>query len=236
MEERVGSWGAWLGSNWDPQFATCGALGKSLLTSDLLISKVRAAAASWLGCWEGSGDSICVKHFALYLAQVVNWLSAYRITNQPTHQMPSSLAWLQAPHADSGTGTPLQQCLGQVHGERGTTTFTGPSLVPGTGVEEGLSHLIPTTALGNGHHHLPFKLPRLHSGKEATRQCRRHKRCGFSPWVWKILWRRKWQPTLVFLPGKFHGQRSLAGYSLWDHNKSDTTKHACATHYYSITN
>ena len=52
MEERVGSWGAWLGSNWDPQFATCGALGKSLLTSDLLISKVRAAAASWLGCWE----------------------------------------------------------------------------------------------------------------------------------------------------------------------------------------
>ena len=41
-------------------------------------------------------------------------------------------------------------------------------------------------------------------------RCRRH---GFDPWVGKILWRRKWQPTPVFLPGKFHGQRSLVGYS-----------------------
>ena len=35
-------------------------------------------------------------------------------------------------------------------------------------------------------------------------------------------WRRKWQPTPVFLPGKFHGQRSLAGYNWWG-CKSDTT-------------
>ena len=35
---------------------------------------------------------------------------------------------------------------------------------------------------------------------------------GFDPWVRKILWRRKWQPTPVFLPGKSHGQRSLADY------------------------
>ena len=39
------------------------------------------------------------------------------------------------------------------------------------------------------------------------------KRHGFNPWVRKIPWRRKWQPTPVFLLGKFHGQRSLAGYS-----------------------
>ena len=38
---------------------------------------------------------------------------------------------------------------------------------------------------------------------------------GFNPWVRKIPWRRKWQPTPVFLPGKSHGQRSLEGYSLW---------------------
>ena len=37
----------------------------------------------------------------------------------------------------------------------------------------------------------------------------------FDPWVEKIPWRREWQPTLVFLPGEFHGQRSLAGYSPW---------------------
>ena len=38
----------------------------------------------------------------------------------------------------------------------------------------------------------------------------RCKRCRFDPWVGKIPWRRKWQPTPVFLPGKSHGQRSLA--------------------------
>ena len=53
-------------------------------------------------------------------------------------------------------------------------------------------------------------LPRWHSGKESTCQCRR---CGFNPWLRKILWSRKWQPTPVFLPTKFHGQMILAGYS-----------------------
>jgi len=46
-------------------------------------------------------------------------------------------------------------------------------------------------------------------------------RFGFDSWVRKIPWRRKWQPTLVFLPKKSHGQRGLAGYSLWDHKESD---------------
>ena len=49
--------------------------------------------------------------------------------------------------------------------------------------------------------------------KESTCQCRRRKRRGFDPWVVKIPWRRKWQPTPVFLPGESYGQRSLAGYS-----------------------
>ena len=60
------------------------------------------------------------------------------------------------------------------------------------------------------------------SCKEPTCQCRRHKSCGFDPWVGKIPWRRAWQHTPVFLPGKFHGQRSLRGYSPWGRNKSDT--------------
>ena len=47
----------------------------------------------------------------------------------------------------------------------------------------------------------------------------------FDPWVGKIPWSRKWQPTLVFLPGKFHGQRSLAGYSAWGCKDSDMTEH-----------
>ena len=47
---------------------------------------------------------------------------------------------------------------------------------------------------------------------------------GFDPWVRKIPWRRKWQPTPVFLPGKSHGQRSLVGYTLWGHKELDTTE------------
>ena len=47
---------------------------------------------------------------------------------------------------------------------------------------------------------------------------------GFNPWVGKIPWRRKWQPTPVFLPGESHGQRSLVGYSPWGHKESDMTK------------
>ena len=50
-------------------------------------------------------------------------------------------------------------------------------------------------------------------------------RHGFDPWVGKIRWSRKWQPTPVFLPGKFHGQRSLAGYSSWGCKDSDMTEH-----------
>ena len=44
----------------------------------------------------------------------------------------------------------------------------------------------------------------------------------FDPWVRKIPWRREWQPTLVFLPGDSHGQRSMVGYSLWVCKESDS--------------
>ena len=46
----------------------------------------------------------------------------------------------------------------------------------------------------------------------------------FSPCVRRISWRREWLPTPVCLPGKFHGQRSLAGYSLWSCKKLDSTE------------
>ena len=50
-----------------------------------------------------------------------------------------------------------------------------------------------------------------------------HRRRGFNSWLGKIPWRRKWQPTPVFLPGESHGQRSLADYSPWGHKKINTT-------------
>ena len=68
-------------------------------------------------------------------------------------------------------------------------------------------------------------LPRRCSGKESTCQCRRPKRPMFNPWVGKILWRRKCQPTSVVLSGESHGQRSHAGYSPWGCKESDKTEH-----------
>ena len=44
------------------------------------------------------------------------------------------------------------------------------------------------------------------------------------PWLGKIPWRRKQQPTPVFLPGESHGHSSLAGYGPWGHKESDRTK------------
>ena len=46
----------------------------------------------------------------------------------------------------------------------------------------------------------------------------------FNPWVGKIPWRRKWLLTPVVLPGEFHGQRSLVGYSPWGHKELDMTE------------
>jgi len=56
--------------------------------------------------------------------------------------------------------------------------------------------------------------------KKICLQCRR---CGFDPLVGKMPWRRKWQLTPVFQPGKSQGQRSLVGYNPWGHKESDLT-------------
>ena len=56
---------------------------------------------------------------------------------------------------------------------------------------------------------------------ELNWQCRRP---SFDPWVEKIPWRRKWQPTPVLLPGKSHGLRSVVGYNPWGRKESDMTE------------
>ena len=60
-------------------------------------------------------------------------------------------------------------------------------------------------------------------GKESASHCRRSKRHSLYPYVGKIPWRRKWQPTPVFLPG----QRSLVGYSPFGYKESDIVDHTC---------
>ena len=61
-------------------------------------------------------------------------------------------------------------------------------------------------------------------GWEDLLHYRRHRRCGWDPWVGKISWSRKWLPTPVFLPEKSYGQRRPVGYSPKGRKESDMTE------------
>ena len=50
------------------------------------------------------------------------------------------------------------------------------------------------------------------------------RRLRFNPWVRKFPWRREWLPTILFMPGEFHGWRNLVGYNPWVRKESDTTE------------
>ena len=54
-----------------------------------------------------------------------------------------------------------------------------------------------------------------------SRICLQFGRPLFDPWIGKIVWRRKWQPTSVYLPGESHGQRNLVVHGPRDHKESD---------------
>ena len=70
--------------------------------------------------------------------------------------------------------------------------------------------------------HYTWGFPGGISDKEPACKCRRCKRFGFHPWLGKIPCRRAWQPTLGFLPGESHGQRSLPGYRVHRLGRSQT--------------
>ena len=57
---------------------------------------------------------------------------------------------------------------------------------------------------------------------------------GLDSGVMKIPWRREWQPTPVFLPGEFCGQKSLTGYSPWGHKESDLAERLTYTHIHTL--
>ena len=61
-------------------------------------------------------------------------------------------------------------------------------------------------------------------GIDFTCKCKICKRYKFDPWAGKMPWSWKRQPTPVFLPGESHGQRSLVGYSPWDHRELDQSQ------------
>ena len=70
---------------------------------------------------------------------------------------------------------------------------------------------------------ISLQIIKIIGGKERKKRiCVQSRRPGFDPWVRKILWRREWLPTPVFLPEEFHGQRTLAGCSPWGLKELDT--------------
>ena len=72
----------------------------------------------------------------------------------------------------------------------------------------------------------PLEHPRwLRSKESACQNAGDARDMGLTPWIRKIPWSRKYQPAAVFLPGKFHGQKSLAVFSTWDCKEPDMTKH-----------
>ena len=71
-------------------------------------------------------------------------------------------------------------------------------------------------------------------GSDSKKYAYNRGRPGFHPWFQKIPWRKAWQPTAVFMPGEFHGQRSLMGYSPWDCKESNTTERIMLSHYVVI--
>ena len=74
-------------------------------------------------------------------------------------------------------------------------------------------HILASTTSISSRFSYKMDFPGGAGDREPACRRRRHKRHRFSPWVGKIPWWRPWQPTAVFLPRKFHGQRSLEGYS-----------------------
>ena len=74
---------------------------------------------------------------------------------------------------------------------------------------------------------IPHGLPRWLSGKKKKKKSVLMQKPQETPvrsCVRKIPWRRKCQPTLVFLPGESQGQKGLASYSPWGHKELDTTE------------
>ena len=70
------------------------------------------------------------------------------------------------------------------------------------------------------------------SGSDAKESARNVGVPGFNPWVGKMPWRREWQLSPVFLPGKFHGQRNLVSYSPWSCKELDMTEQLTLLLYY----
>ena len=150
-----------------------------------------------------------------------NWNLVFWLTNSCTH------LHLRMPHYSHLKTQKKKACSAQILFLNSITLY--PVFLPGE--SHGQSSLVgycPHDWSDWSPKHAPYKryqrFPGGTNDKQPASQCGRRRRHGFNPWVGEIPWRRKWQPTPVFLAGKFHGQRSPMGYSPLGHKESDPTK------------
>ena len=140
-----------------------------------------------------------------------SWHDALRAAVMAGKSAPAQRAALQAAGCGSSCLSPAS--LPTQVGQEGAMATSGPSARPLCPVWTTPAHLICTleglVQIEQVWWGFLSSLPGGASGNEPACQCRNVKRRGFNPWVRKIPWRRNWQPTPVFLPGKSHGQRSL---------------------------
>ena len=151
-------------------------------------------------------------HIFFILSSVNEWLSCFRIL---------SIVNRHEPAMNIGMHINFQICI---------FIFFFPNIYPGV---EFLDHMVTLFLIFKGAPilfsivavpiYIPTNCAGFSDGSDGKESACNVRYPGY-PWIRKIPWRRKWQPTPVFLTGESHGQGSLVGYSPWGCKESDTTK------------
>ena len=175
-----------------------------------------------MGCWEAAVLLACRGGLLVTMpgpARGFLWLhrAGSSQVRPPAQESPPTLEG-----QEMGDKDPSSSALSGAAGQGSTSSFGGPQLP--------LVITNPIAILSVGFSPFPVSLmglPRVTNKalhpicwaswvvrvvKEPICQCRRHKRCGFNPWVGKIPWKKAWQPTPVFLPGESGGLLSTGSH------------------------
>ena len=183
-----------------------------------LLSRVRLLATPWTAAYQAP-PSMGFSGQQYWSGVPLHKPRLHKITERDTQKSCHITVLLKIcfiHNSGSQTIVPSQQLQ---HLPRNLSEMQEIGLTPGLSNQKlwgGSPHVcILTSPPGEG------RLPSWPNGKESPSQCRRNR---FDPSVGKIPWRRKWQPTPVFLPGESHRWSSLVGCSPWGHSELDTTE------------
>ena len=159
---------------------------------------------------------VCARSLSRVCLPVTAWVVAGQAPLSMEFSRQEYWSGLPFPASDVACPTSCNTSFLMLYVQHHATPSKNTSFFPGT-LGASLCDAVSTAVLKLTCSKCLVSLPRWLSGKEPACQCRRW---SLDPWIRKILWTRKWKPTLIVLPGKSHGQRSLAGYSPWGSQKS----------------